>query len=402
MASSAGTVCRRLKFPLRLALLLFLLVTPALSVEDVVSQEESVVSALAGSKSECRDRLKGIDEFRFLLAHDPFRAWASSPKGPRWEGHLKTWSTDLLLRLVLTLEQELLTVCQATAKTDKLITYLKDEYLRRLGAQKFARAIDRDFAFRGLVVLKDDAAALTKKLATVPASLGILDFLKRLYGSAFRVRGALVVGASEAERAELERRLQELCPSSCAFWNDKVIYKVLVVPEEGIAAYVPEIAVLVISSGLLQGPNLLHEIVLLHELVHVAEKDAWIRKREDWVATFRHFSGWREENGKWIAGFREGGVREDKLSLLSRGSAFSILPDPVLLGVEAQDGFVLAKSFRESQAHGPSEDLADHAAIYRLFPERFCYSGKNLAPRKMDWVARTVFGESPKTACAAR
>lgn len=364
------------------------------------SDADTVLTALAGPKPECRERLQGIEEFRFLMAHAPFVAWASAPsKGPRWEGHLKTWSTDLLLRLVLTLEQDLVTVCPTPKKTDELLALLKDEYLRRLGGAKFARAVDRDVAFRGLVVLRDDAPALVKKAAPWKSVGSVMEFLGKIYGSAARVRGVLVMNASDSERREMERRVKDL---PAAFWNERVIYKVLVVPEAGIAAYIPEIAVLVISSSLFRGPNLLDEIVFMHELAHVAEKDAWIRRREDWLSTFKHFSGWREENGKWIAGFREGGVRDDELVKLSKGSAFSLLPDPVLLGVESQDGFVFAKTFREGQEHGPGEDLADHVAAYRLFPARYCFAGKNVAPRKMEWVARTVFGESPKTECAPR
>jgi hypothetical protein len=165
-----------------------------------------------------------------------------------------------------------------------------------------------------------------------------------------------------------------------------------VTPESPLAAYIPETATLVLSSDLVEHPSLLTHVVITHELVHLAVREAWLASRKDWAAEFASFSGWkRSAKGKLELKVQElGPGPQDELAKLSASSAFSILPDPVL-GVKRKEGFVMAKAYRESrESQEPAEDLADHAAIYRWAPERYCYAGKVLAPKKFGWVAENI------------
>jgi hypothetical protein len=250
-----------------------------------------------------------------------------------------------------------------------------------------------DSLFRGTIALKDDREKIKKRVGELK-KIGVppSKMLAMLYGSAQNVSGVLVLSAKGFPVAKLKGRLKEVCGSAkpCPFWNDRALYKVIAVPESGLAGYVPELGILIFSQDLIEDKNLLHEIVFFHELVHVAEKSAWLDKREDWKKEFAAFSGWQPtDEGTWAAKTTKADKdRKDKLTELSTGSPYSILPDPIYLPTDGKDGFAMGKAYTESLQHGPSEDLADHWSLYKYYPDRFCYEGKNLAPQKFTWLSK--------------
>ena len=259
------------------------------------------------------------------------------------------------------------------------------------------------FSFRGLLATLKDRESLKEKIGSLKDKPKGMDLLARLYGSAVAVNSILVLGAKASSIGNLKTFLSLVCegPEPCAFWDSYAIDKVLVTPQKGIAAYVPETAVLILSEEVLESPNLLTRVVLLHELAHAAEERAWFRSRRQWIDEFVLFSGWKKSaKGKWSVKVEKLKThREDELTRLSVGSSFSILPDPVILG-EDGDGFVLAKSYTQSIANNdPSEDLADSIAVYRFAPERYCFKGKKFAPWKFDWIARNLFPKRPVITC---
>jgi hypothetical protein len=343
---------------------------------------------------ECQARFNDLSEFKILFALPEFSAFLEDRKKMApLKKLLEGWSTDLLLKLVLEVEQELYAVCPYDSHLDLLLTELKRLSLSRLdldSAKLSAKEIDS--LFRGTIALKDDREKIKKRVGELK-KIGVPPgkTLEMLYGSAHEVWGVKVLSPKDFSVKNLQVRLKEICPKekNCAFWNSRAIYKVIVVSESGLAGYVPEIGVLIFSQDLLDN-NLLHQIVFFHELVHVAEKTVWLEDREDWKKEFAVFSGWEQsEEGQWQAkATKSEKERKDKLTELSAGSAYSFLPDNIYLVTGSKDGFALGKAYTESALHGPSEDLADHMALYKYFPERFCLDGKNVAPQKFAWLQK--------------
>ena len=322
---------------------------------------------------------------------------------PALDEALGKWSSDFLVKLILEVEEEFTAACPGVARVEKAAALLKKVYLVRLGVTPAAGDLDR--LFRGLLVTDEDRPALLKKLGALKTKPGGLDLLKAVYGGAEEVRGVVVLGATAAAATGLGVFLDELCPGgkACPFWDRAVIYKVLVTDQDGIAAYFPETSVLVVSSSLLTAPNLLTKVVCLHELAHAAERRARLVEGRDWKKAFVRFSGWTlSRKGAWTAKVEKTTtIRDDELTRLSKGSAFSLLPDPVIKGAKGHDGFVMAKSYEESiERNDPSEDLADAIAVFHFLPARFCFQNKPLAPRKFAWVAETVYHVSAKLDCA--
>jgi hypothetical protein len=314
---------------------------------------------------------------------------------------LGAWSSDLLARLGTALEVDYRAGCPATPAVAALLLEIRRTYLTKLGLPAAEFPPDKvGSLFSALVVQSPDLDALRKKLAAGPLDVEDVPLVERAFGSAGKVAGVWVVGGSAAVRATLQTWRQVLCDakSPCPFWDIPFLGKVVITSQKGIAAYVPELATIVASEELFAKPHLLHQLVFSHELGHVAERSARIREKQDWTKSFAEFSGWsRQSDKKWTAQVKEiAPARQDKLTELSAGSSFSLLPDPVLVGERSGkplDGYVLAKSYRESVEHSdPAEDLADSLVVYRLFPERFCFDGKPLAPRKYAWIARQIAG----------
>ena len=139
----------------------------------------------------------------------------------------------------------------------------------------------------------------------------------------------------------------------------------------------------------------------------MGESNARLSKGENWAQAFSVFSDWKKDAlGKWTAEVRRAEhSHQDELTRESLGSPFSLGSDPVYLAFKdalggEHDGFITGKSYTESvKRQDLSEDLADHAAFFRLLPERYCFEGKNLAPRKMAWVADHLFPHSPIPNC---
>lgn len=361
--------------------------------------------------ADCDKRFAEVSEFRLLSALPDYPSLAATGKAtPRFEAALASWSTDLVIKIVLGMEQEYLGAnCPARPGLSAALGSLKRAYLAKLGiATRSLKDPTIDRLFRSFLVLKDDVEALRKKIAKKGMPKRAADLPKAVYGSASDLDGVAVVGASAEAARGLKGFVESVCHGRelCPFWSSLVLYKCIVSPEAGLAAFLPEMAVLVVSEKLLTERNGLHDLVLLHELAHVGERGAWVRSRRDWRKEFESLSGWTEtKDGKLAAKVEELKVtRDDEIARLSRGSPFSILPDPVILGTGGKDGFVLARSYRESVARGDaSEDVADHVAALFVAPGRYCLEKKPIAPHKWKWVVDSAYdGKLPPRAAETK
>lgn len=353
----------------------------------------------------CRARLEKMEEFRQLFALPSFRGALVTGDGEPLIDALQGWSSDLLVKIVLSVEQDYLVVCPEHKKAEAVLHPLRRAYLAQLGLpeNRYTEA-DARRLYRALVVLKDEVPVLRQRLIAVREK-PVEELVAGAFGGASDVRGVWLLSRDKRHAAALEEALAEACRNlaACPFWDERLLYKTMVTGERGVAAYLPELAVLILSRELLDDRNPLHRLVLLHELAHVAERGAWVLQRKDWKTAFAALSGWsQDKSGQWTVKTRQpASARADELTALSRGSAFSILPDAIYLGEAGEkgekDGFVLGKSYEESlKRNDPSEDLADHVAAFVVAPERFCFEGKVIAPKKFAWVAKNVFGRAAK------
>ncbi len=324
------------------------------------------------------------------------------PVSEKQKLELGTWSSDLLLHLVLLLQQGLAKAC-AELPIDPLVAELQSAYLKQLGLdpKRFTDA-DRDIAFRAFMASRDDHPAIAAKLKKAKGRTA-LELARAVYGHAESYRGAVVVGSRAAPHKVLNAVVGELCPSQeCPFWDRRVIYKVLVTEHGGLAAFVPETASLVLSRKLLADDTPLHRLVLIHELAHGAARRADLIGQTGWVVEFSAFSGWGLPDLQPVVAARN---RGDRLGKLSKGSPFSLLPDPVITSVTANgktfEGFALGRTFARVASSGDtSEDFADSVAAYVAAPERFCYKNKPIAEKKFQWIGQRVFGRTTPLHCA--
>lgn len=360
----------------------------------------------------CRKRLGTLKEFRQLFAIKEFRTLISKQSSPKLVARLGTVSSDLLVEVVLQLEQDYQVLCPEHKGLERMLDQLKRGYLSHLELPtNHFSAKEVNLLFRGLLVMKDEIPALREQLVPFRKLKFASQILPMVFGAASELRNVALLGASDRRTQVLTEIIQELCEGFklCPFWDSRLIYKTMLTARPGVAVYLPELAVLILSAEILDKPHRLHRLVLLHELAHVAERGAWVYQRRRWRDDFVKFSGWQKnKKGNWAVRTRQpAGKREDELSELSEKSAFSILPDPVYLGFSTlgkpADGFVFGKSYEESlRQNDPSEDLADHVAAFFYLPERFCFEGVNIAPKKYGWIAKNVFGKKKELNCSPK
>lgn len=354
----------------------------------------------------CRDRFDRLRSLQEILSKIPYLPAPLKLESSSW---FQSLSSERLLEWSLSLEQGVLVHCKDSRTVSEFVAELKGLYLSRFQIEsgRFTPE-DKERLFRGFILRESDIPTLKRDLTKIKSKKPTAQqLLGTAFGSAKSVRGVEVVGNTEEGEKTLESVLGEICPMTepCRFWDSRVLYKGVVTTEPGIAAYIPEVATLVVSVSLLEKPNLLKKIILLHELTHVATRSVLLYEGKDWDEEFRLFSGWyKNKEGEWRAKVRKALTpREDGLTKLSQGSAFSILPDTVYVGVyDGYDGFVLGKGYEQSLQVGPEEDLADHVAIYKYYPERFCYQGDRIAPKKFEWISKWVFDFKPKLSCETR
>lgn len=306
-----------------------------------------------------------------------------------------SWSSDQLIAAVIALEQKISIGCRSEA--DTLRKSLQEKYLALLSAVP-ARTEDIDLFFRAFLVPRPEFEKLRPRLQRLKPRR--LPDVEKAFGKLSQLRDVVVLGAGDT--AAIISAVELLCgpAKDCSFWNRQTIFRVIMTQNPGVAAYIPEIATLVLSHSLLQADNRLNQFVLVHELAHV-----WIQDQKlggiDRISEFALFSGWTQTGNKWSAsGTNVLGVWIDALVALSSASAFSILPDAVIGSVETgMDGFVTQRALRESLARNdPSEDLADHIAAFFTMPSRFCWKEKSLAPRKLAWLEK-VFKRRASVTC---
>lgn len=358
----------------------------------------------------CKERLKQLSEYRLLFVLSQYQKVLETTKTSKeFRDVLGTWSADLLLKIALQLEGEFSSICAGNPKMDLTLRELKRAYLGKLGlGEKDFSEKELDTFFRTCIAVREDQATLIKRVAELKkANVKGLKLLQSIYGSAFMEKGIAIVAEKGFKTGKVTALLEEFCPGfPCLFWSPTALSKLVVTQERGVAAFLPEVSTLVVSSEILNEPNMLMKIIFLHELAHVAEKNAWNTQSRDWKAEFAFFSGWKKNpNGTWSTKADKLPLsRQDLLTELSKGSLYSILPDDVYVGVgekkKSLDGFVFAKSYTESlKRENPSEDLADAIAVFFYMPTRFCLEGKPFAPEKYRWISLNVFPGSTPMSC---
>lgn len=359
--------------------------------------------------SFCYKRFGDLDEVKAVFAVPSFKPLLQGKSSPEFVDAVQSWSSDLLIKIILQLEQEYLSRCPDPKWLQGVSSHLKRAYLRKLGLPDDRLLEDSlDTIFRSLFVPFDEFGALQSNIQKMLPPVEPVDVIQKTYGTSGTVVQGVLVMASEKEAFELAAFVTKICAgkADCPFWNRNLIYRVNFVGTSGAAAYIPETAVLTLSRELFSPFHLLHQIVVMHELAHAAERSAWLSERKRWTETFVRFSGWkRTKLGKFEVPEGEPALLvEDELVKLSKTSNFSILPDKILpprkTSEGEKDGFLMAKTVRETKRQNDlSEDLADHVALFKLFPERFCVQGKSIAPQKHAWIRKNLFPETPALKC---
>ncbi len=319
---------------------------------------------------------------------------------------LTEWGEEFLGAATLDLDQRVLSVC-----TDGVLSDLRREmqlaYVAKLGWKHATK--DPALLFRGLLNAGDEAKTVKAAVAAASNRPGAekksgLDLLSEIYGQAVLVDGVLVVGAKPLPVDAVKAIARRACKGfeACPFWDPAFVGRVTVLPAKGFAAYVPELATLRLSLDLLKQFTALRQLVAIHELAHAAQFRAKQRTGSDWAQAFAGFSQWKQNASGFETPARATDAKwNDELAKESIGSSFTLAPDPVFPAVGRLDGFVFAKSERETKrAKDVGEDLADHIAAFIVAPERFCHGAKPVAPGKYAWIAKEVFGKDIKLGCA--
>jgi hypothetical protein len=367
------------------------------------------LKSLPGVSQVCAKRLDGLTEMSYLQDEPKVVAFFESDgvKTKDLEGAVEEFSHDLLIRLTLFFEQDILSRCELRL-VKEFTSYLKKAYLSRMGVNPDWYTVGtRDLVFRGLLLPADQTDKVKARIKTivrkVPAEVVVLKAFEAQ--AVTDVQGVVVV----VPRGELMKPiavfLKELCgiTDRCDMWDGRFLKRLILVEEKGIAAYLPEVGIMVASAELFEKLNTLNRLVLFHEFAHVAQRRAKALRDQDWRAEYFGFSNWKQdERGGWWASVR--GTEEqwnDELTKDSANSPFSILPDSVYVGEKTFDGLAMAKSYRESLARkDPSEEMADHIALFRVFPSRFCWKGKPIAPQKYAWIkSKQLFREITLPSC---
>ncbi len=367
--------------------------------------QASVCLARAFDANDCQKRLENIEEAKSLLTLPAFASFQKTGSILVLSQDLATWSTDLLVRLSLRLEQEWLPRC-SSGKWPQVPQLLKQAYLAKLGINEVSQP-NLDLLFRGLVTPKSEVDSLRSRILPEMKKLSPMELLSRVYQAvAGVVDGIVVIAPSEATFMWVKQEKDSLCPQAgaCPFWDPRIIERLVFVTDSGVGAFVAEFGVLAVSREVLDRPNLLSHIVFTHELTHTAVLSTLLFRGKDWRVPFFKFSGWKQVGGKWQTTVKDKGNHPaDELTRLSEGSSFSVLPDKIYKPTRAsalRNGFVLGKSYEQSvQRNDPSEDLADSVAVFHWYPERYCLKHKNIALDKAKWIIKEVFSGSGLPIC---
>lgn len=306
------------------------------------------------------------------------------------------WSSDYYLKVISEVDQEFGIPCPIDKKVDERSFQLKNEYLSRLGFSSTEKA-EAELLFRAFSVEQKVLGDLKKKKESLsPPPTTALGWVSGVYGMPARnFRGTVLIGKDEKSLSRLETWLNS------ELFDSRLLYRVMLVENPSLAAYVPELSTLLLSAELLNEDQILNRLVVTHELAHLTIRKKRITDGKKWGEEFRAFSGWKVSKGKWSVSVKEDGVRSDALTEQSQKSAFSVLPDTVLVSTtKGKDGFALAKSYRETKSRGEGdEDLADHIALAILLPERFCWKKAPLAPQKYAWIQRALLPSLSPLSC---
>jgi hypothetical protein len=365
------------------------------------------VGPLSYGQPTCRELWRASEFGASWLEKPSITSFLQSVKNADLRSALATVSTDFLLSSALDLEQRVLKTCP-DASLSALLERFQKAYLQRLGIAEDVHPWN--VVFQGLVTSGEEFNRLQKAIRALPAGYGkkgALPLLRLLFREASLENGVVVLGGTTEQKNRLRIATQKACEgfSVCPLWDPAFLLRVTILPGEAKAEYDPAIGALRVSQDLFGDLSELKQLVFVHELAHAAIWRLQQTSGDDPRERFADFSGWKKDSEKLVTPVRaiEGAWR-DVLADASKGSPFGILPDPVMPAQRIDgrffDGFVFAKSVRETQASGDlSEDMADHIAAYVVAPGRFCYGKKPIAPQKFEWVAKSVFGLKQTLVC---
>ena len=324
------------------------------------------------------------------------------PKGTIAPKILAQWTEDALLQAMIDLHRSKLVCTPPLSST--LLADLEALYLKRLNFPKSQKlsSKDRQMWARLLAVPATERNALKDKLRQTSEPTP-----NSIFGFALNFHGVWLLASAPLNPKILDERLSKVCDSfPCDFWNPNLLFKVVIIPSEGVAAYRAETATLVLSRSLTAENRLLEQFIFFHELAHLRIQKAKVMD-QNWNQTFAKFSGWLEPEIPLHLHFEMERLprKPDNLQQESEGTPFSILPDRVIKSVkvngESYEGFVLEKTYRRVIESGDvEEDLADHIAAFIVAPSRFCSDNQPIAAKKHKWIAANILSDRPPLNCS--
>ncbi len=347
---------------------------------------------------------------KVLAAPSIAAALKQNPSYATLQRDLSSWTPDFIAAAALELEQQVLSAC-VNRKLMALLGVFHTDYVRKMG---WVGTLSKPgLVFRALVTTGQDRAAVETAVTSVATSgkkpAGDQALVKQVYGEAELVDGIWVVGGKATALENLKLTVRQMCKGlkSCPFWDPSFITHVTILPGTGVAQYVPEIGVLRLSEDLVAEFTPLKRVIIAHELAHAAIRRAELKEGKLWTQQFAELSAWKKEGSVWrTPATAMEGLWQDELTVDSLkqpgNSQYRLQPDPPMPAVGEVDGFVFAKTAREVQTSGDvAEDVADHIAAFVVYPSRYCYRDKPIAPSKYSWVAENVFGKERSLDCNA-
>lgn len=220
-----------------------------------------ILIATGFSFADCKRAKNELNEAKLLFALND--DWSK----------LETWSPDLLTRIILEIRGPYLSYC-SDAKFEQMASRLESIYLKKLLGSN-PKESEHAKLFRGLLTLKDDFEKLKAKIETEKIKITTFEDLKRIYPSVTEHRGIVFVAESKVDFKALKELFDEIEAKSqkpALLSDPATLLKVLITDTSGVAAFIPEIGILVLSKDLIEDLNTLKKIVIAHELAHVAEK----------------------------------------------------------------------------------------------------------------------------------
>lgn len=267
---------------------------------------------------------------------------------------------------------------------------LERAYLAAIGVQVEPQwsAEETSLVFRALASDPQETPLLVaswKKKVRGP----VLQRIGSLFGSAIQQHSTLVVGRLPEKGRALDQVLSGYCQvlGKCE-WSRNV-WKIVISPVNGLAAYRPPLRELVLSEQLANHSENLARLIVGHELAHVLLEA--VGEGDD-VADFAARAGWLREGEKWTNRWQESPEH-------SASKAWNPIPgftqseNGRFIGQcrsrDKCEGWLFSSTYARSLAvNDPEEDFADAIAAWVFFPNAFCGpDGTVWSPARLAWIS---------------